>query len=787
MRRQDPYADIALPIQTGDPYADIAAPIPTNRNRRQTPPPSGAAPQQDEEGAPFQPELTPGDNAIYPTMRPGFEAVGTPQHEMDPAEATANARSFGAQGTSRDPIDLAKLPPEDRAYLNGGMYVRLPNGDVHRLMADARPNAGGEGAEQIAPGLFLEAQSTVPEDIAKSFPTGVVEGLTGMAGVPGVLAEMVGRDNIKGPASVLAQIWPTGEQLNEGIRGQIGYDYYQPQTVAGEYSRTAGEFLPGVIAPGSTGAKLASWLVPAATSETSGQLARMLQGGQRDTTAEGIARFAGALGGGLGVGATNAVRGGADISLRNAAQGVTPQQLEMARILSQDAEAMGINMTRANALQQVTGGGTGLGQLQRAVEGSSPRLQAYFAQLPEQITRAGQRQLDQIGPNVPPSDLAGQARTAANSVLERTRARINAEARPFYGAADDQVVSAEEYAALREIPTYREAEAAFYGNPELSGGAAGPQSIGSINRVIQEMDTLARQADPGNMAPNANASLARVRGESADLAKGLVDMVSPEYAQARAIGAAGRQGELAPLQRGPIGSIAAQSELQPSLPATTNRLFPAQPFEGQAAETAQALSLMGDVDPSVGGALVRQHLSRQFMESMQDASGGPNQFGGADFAARVFGNPEQRRTVMGAIDATAPRVDPDMAFPEINPNAQRSMPSDPMARFVDVLQATGQRHKGGSQTAFIQEIQQQLRGGNLATGAAQTLANPPGVLGRVGRGIDDWTARRNAETLAELLMANSDEFNARLTRAINRPRGANRIRAGVTLGAGQED
>jgi hypothetical protein len=48
-------------------------------------------------------------------------------------------------------------------------------------------------------------------------------------------------------------------------------------------------------------------------------------------------------------------------------------------------------------------------------------------------------------------------------------------------------------------------------------------------------------------------------------------------------------------------------------------------------------------------------------------------------------------------------------------------------------------------------------------------------------------ARRNAETLADLLMANSEDFNARLTRALNRPRGANRIRAGVAVAAGQED
>jgi hypothetical protein len=175
------------------------------------------------------------------------------------------------------------------------------------------------------------------------------------------------------------------------------------------------------------------------------------------------------------------------------------------------------------------------------------------------------------------------------------------------------------------------------------------------------------------------------------------------------------------------------------------------------------------------------------MEAQQALATGDNQFGGANFAARAFGNPEQRRTVMGAIDATAPRVDPSMAFPEINPNVQQAMPSDPMAQLVEVLQATGQRARAGSETAFNQEAIRNLQGGNLATNAAQTITNPTGVFGRAGRWIDDITAKRNAETLADLLMANSDEFSARLTSAINRPRGANRVRSVATLGAVQED
>lgn len=741
--------------------------------------PAPAAPvapvPQDGEDAPFQPELLPGDNGIYPSPPAPLDTISA-------EEAAANASAFGNQGTRLDPIDLQTLPPEDRAYLNAGMWVKLPNGEVRRMMRDARPGAGGAGTEQVRPGLFIEENADVGTDIAKSLPTGVVESLTGTVGLPNAVMQGLGFQQgqyLPGYGSV----GPTGEQMNQAIRNQIGYDYYQPQTPQGGYAKSFGENLIGGLAPGGMLTRAASVAVPAFASEGAAQIA---EGMGASPTAQSIARTIAGLGGGLAVGGVSAVRGGADITLRNAAQGVTPEQMALAAALRDRARAAGINMTNANALQQVTGGATGLGQLQRAVEGNSPLLQRYFAELPEQTRNAINAQLEQIGPLVEPSQLAGQARTAANRVLENTRANINAQARPFYRSADDQVVSAEEYAALQEIPTYREAEATFFSSPELSAGAGGPQSVSAINRVIQEMDTLARQADPGNMAANANANLARVRSESAELAKGLVDLSSPSYAQARAIGAAGRQNELIPIQRGPIGSIARQEELQPDLGATTGVLFPDAPFRGQASETARALELMGEIDPSVGGPLVRQHLDRIAMEAQQDLVSGPNQFGGAKFAVRAFGNPEQRQNVMGALDVVN-RPDPNMAFPPINANAVPPRGSDPMANLAEILMATGQRHQGGSQTAFIQELQQQMRNGNLASEVGQTLTNPTGTFGRVARKIDDLAAQANTNTLADLLMGSSEDFNARLTRALNRPRGANRIRAGVALGAGQED
>jgi hypothetical protein len=270
------------------------------------------------------------------------------------------------------------------------------------------------------------------------------------------------------------------------------------------------------------------------------------------------------------------------------------------------------------------------------------------------------------------------------------------------------------------------------------------------------------------------------------LADALAREASPDYGMARDTVRGINEAFIGPLKAGPIGALADTSEAAPNLAAMTGRLFPDTPFEGQAAETARALELMGEIDPSVGGPLVRQQLARQAMEAQQELATGSNQFGGANFAARAFGNPEQRRTVMGALDVVN-RPDPNMAFPPLSANAVPARGSDPMAQLVEVLQATGQRHRAGSDTAFNQDIQRQMAGGNVASGAVRSVANIPGIPGRIATGIDDIVARRNAETLADLLMANSEDFNARLTRALNRPRGANRVRAGVAVAAGQED
>lgn len=74
--------------------------------------------------------------------------------------------------------------------------------------------------------------------------------------------------------------------------GSESFIDYQPQTIVGDYTKTAGEFAPSaLLGPGRMGAKIATGAAAAFGSETAGQFTK-------DSAAEPYARFAGAIIGG---------------------------------------------------------------------------------------------------------------------------------------------------------------------------------------------------------------------------------------------------------------------------------------------------------------------------------------------------------------------------------------------------------------------------------------------------------------------------------------------------------
>lgn len=172
----------------------------------------------------------------------------------------------------------------------------------------------------------------VASDVAQALPTGILRGAIGLAGLPGDAARVVGTIADAGAEWVTGQKLPAdfkankpalsvgGERLTRDFEAATG-DLYKPQTTAGKFAQTVGEFVPGV---GSAPGNLARFaLLPGVASEGAGQATE-------GTGLEGPARLAGALAGGIG---------GALIPRRAPLAPPTP--------VAEAAEAAGINLTAA--------------------------------------------------------------------------------------------------------------------------------------------------------------------------------------------------------------------------------------------------------------------------------------------------------------------------------------------------------------------------------------------------------------------------------------------------------
>lgn len=138
------------------------------------------------------------------------------------------------------------------------------------------------------------------EDAAKGFGSGIMDAITGavtpalkMAAPAYNLIESAFNGQ-KAPADHAALL-PSQDALPNAISNATGANY-QPQTVPGQYAKTAGEFLPNAAIPGGIGARLARVLAPALASETAGQATK-------GKPYEGAARLAAALAGGGAEGA----------------------------------------------------------------------------------------------------------------------------------------------------------------------------------------------------------------------------------------------------------------------------------------------------------------------------------------------------------------------------------------------------------------------------------------------------------------------------------------------------
>lgn len=541
---------------------------------------------------------------------------------------------------------------------------------------------------------------------------------------------------------------------------------------------------------------------------------------QQEAIREGL--LGAAFGGGFGAGGEiyRAVRSSplVDIVGQRAA-GVTQQQYDQAAKLINDAKSQfGVDLTPAEAIQAVTKGATGLGDLQRLMEqsvGGAGMFAQTMARRPEQVSQAVQRQLDDIAPALAnPSLLEPKARRIAediNASVDRLRTRAT---QPYYASARDEEVTQNVVAGvvkdLRALaakdetgqivaPVLNQLEGLLIKTPGRGPTPPGPRTTPEGMRAIKVQEPgkpavpeeyitdvnsleMARQL----MRERATVPLASAEGiskvQSSELQKGLQSLYDRLERNVPAL-AQGRQ-EYERLSRlidnfkaTPTGKFAGAETFaaqQQALFPRGSAVVPGQQgeiqraFQSIAAREARMapqpmnlpdVNLPPAVQVGTARELVRQELGSVANRTAEalTAGGLPNQYAGAAFQAALQRNPQQYANTLAAMRGSG---------------AGAQVPG--FERLMDVLQATGYRQRPGSQTELNRQFNELIGSGGVP-GLARAVATPLSTAR--GAATQAAIARRSEEISKILLegetglrkiqqMAQQNDINGEIARNI---------------------
>lgn len=626
----------------------------------------------------------------------------------------------------------------------------------------AAPQSGARGPLKITvmPGSSSKPQFSpvdhdpfapvsIAEDVAKSTGVGLAKGVIGIGGmlgdIPDALAvgtnylgnklgEILGQQpyNLPDKSKTINQYVPTSRDIQGSIEENVTGDFYKSKTGYGRAAGTVGEFIPGALmGPGGMARNAVAFgVAPGLASHAAGEYTA-------GTPAEPWARGGAALLGG-GVAGVLSAPGNVASTIGRTAAGVDRNVLAQAEALFQEAHAAGMPLTRAEAIQYVTNGGTNFGNLQRVVEGQGGMREFFSGRAAGNEAGAG-RVMDSITPAAPnPSGIGPAAGTAAENTINDVRGAINNASEPFYTQAATIRLTPYEMQQVRALPGYREAADAVRNDPQLARYVQGlpEDSVGFLNEVKKQLDQAGTNA-ASPVQQNQNMQRAAGFGLDAEAARGIGVNASRRtpgnpYETALNIQSQGRERYLQPLLDGPIGKIAAKD-------TTTKKaievLFPNNPLPNSAQEIETAVRAVAQRNQYAARNLVRAHLEMTFNEATQNLASGVNSYGGAKFAAVVRGNPQQAANLEAAIRAL--------------PNGNQVWQG--VDRFLTILEAQGQRQAIGSQTTFNQEVLRDLRQGKLASEAGLAVATGGLKLPqRIKDGVERWRMGNNVDELARL-------------------------------------
>jgi hypothetical protein len=159
----------------------------------------------------------------------------------------------------------------------------MPTYSIHGPDGKTYSIDGPEGAtrEQVI-AKIKEKQSAPPDvstlgDVARSFGRGIAKGAIGLVGLPGDAAKLLNEGINKGEEAFGMTPPPSADvatsgQITKGVESVAG-KFGEPQTTAGKYAQSVGEFVPSsFIGPGGIATKAATTIAGGLGAEAGGEI-----------------------------------------------------------------------------------------------------------------------------------------------------------------------------------------------------------------------------------------------------------------------------------------------------------------------------------------------------------------------------------------------------------------------------------------------------------------------------------------------------------------------------------
>lgn len=488
----------------------------------------------------------------------------------------------------------------------------------------------------------------------------------------------------------------------------------------------------GGINPYSIGRTVATKPLMQATGDISKQFGRLAVAGPIGSATQQSLEYIGAspiqqmIGTGLTMGTAGAATGGvrstpSDVINRGMA-GVTPEQLRLAQMLQQESVRLGMPLTGAEAIAQVTGN-RALTATQRFVENapaSAATMSDFMSRRPAGVEKAFGNVMQQVSPNVPTSATPFNLQQAGQNLIRGAESSVTSNVTPFFTQAGKQTVPNTDIAGMMTNPKI--ADAVEYVRSTGTYGVKN-EPANSVKTLIAAKQYLDDQySKQMNAVTGAEKNAARITWSANRQLDNYLNTVSPDYAKGSQKFEVAQKTQMTPLRQGIVGQIAEGK-------TGADVLMPAKPVSLYPADIKRTADLLRRKDPNALPEWTRQNLEATFNETTQSLSSGQNQFGGPKFAASIAGNKQQRDNLRTLVTESS------------GMQAWQGF-----EKFLDIAEAQGQRMQANSATAFNEMMKQEL-----GTGKASKALAPLKLFSNVVDWAENVQLGRNSQMLAKML------------------------------------